>query len=361
MSRPLVIIRKWVERAYVQGYRPRVSVFVEVENHSGGGRIRLYDVAPAQARVIDLRGFTIEAPHVLTAEVEGRGLLSYELEFLEPFDGYLEPAHAYVGSYEFKSERPRLRVRIVALLALPQPPLPQPERPEHPGGIFTFEDIPFHERVKSELKSSLEQEMSVLLYGPAGLWKSRLVEAAAHYASRRGLAVARARDSPYPPKAVIAAPDLHLLLMDYDRARMIAEMKRARDSGSIVVASLTGPSHTDPWRHLRDLLGAVPGSDAIVDELKGLFNRVIEVGFPTPDEVREYVRRELRDCLAEDARDLEWLDTYLAGHPKITCNEAESLVKSLKAAFRAKGEKLARRDCIVALSLLPRGGGMGVK
>jgi hypothetical protein len=365
-----VLVRKWVEDAYVEGYSPQLRVFVELVNVGRVGvEVEADDEYPVQATPVEANGFVPTGPGRLQARLRlepGRSeLLSYTLEFASSFNGYLPSARARAGRLEFRTREVRAHVKV-----LPAPAIAQPGAVVQPGGGVqlgppaqlraepSFGEIPFHEEVKKQLMSSVDDGFSVLLYGP-DVCTGRLVRAAARYARGKGFRVVYAIDLAYAPPGsqsfdshtFVAAPDFDELVANLLWSAawppFLSSFKEAVESGAIVVASMSVRDWSEFESRLRELRAA---SSAFAEYLQSVFNVKIRVEHPSLEEVKGYVAREAGECIDGEAKNLDWLSSFASNRRKpLTCRDAECLVKCLKAAYRVKGSPLSSNECAAAV------------
>jgi hypothetical protein len=375
VSEELVLVRKWTDEAFIQDHAPRLQVYVEVVNLSRVSiRAVVRDEVPPEAVPVEAIGF-VSAGRELQAAVElgpgERAVLTYTLEFTAWFDGYLPRARVLAGRLEFRSRPVRVKVNVFAPPVIDQLPggavggvqVPVATQPLEP----TFDQIAFHEEEKNGLISSIDNHLSVLLYG-SDTCLGRLVRAAARYARGKGFRVHYAVDLAYAAlssqvdaSTLIAAPDLDELIVNLFLSaawpRFLNDFKRAVEEGAIVIASMNASVEEFKSR-LAELRAANP---AIADYLNSVFSVKLKVQPPSHEELKAYVLREAGEYLDDDAKSLEWLSKALPARRSLTCNEAMALVKRLKAAYRAKEARLNSNECaaIIGVALAQWGSGRG--
>ena len=376
-ARADVVIEKSVDDVYSVGFAPRVRVVLRVYASSlpPETRVLVVDKIPLQARIDYLdpsfRLVESEGSRLLVADLTlGRGgerLLAYELEFLDSFDGFLEPAVVVVGSLSFSSQPARLKVKKRPAIVPPEVrslvrevPGPVTEAPAPMLSCVRFEDIPFYSQAKEELKQALDSGCWVLIRGRPGLWKSRLVLAAACYLKeKKGYRILRAEDvepglhgrvSQQP--IVVALPNLDYYLGPYPS--LLPRLKELRAERGAVSAIVIASVSSD-WDELEERLSrSWLFGPLVIEDIRQVFDIVIEVKPPSFDEVAGFLREELAGVLTEDALSLEWLaGMYEKGgtsSPGLTCEEIEALVKGVKEMSRREGRKLSQQDCSSVLS-----------
>jgi hypothetical protein len=353
-----VVVEKIVEDVYVVGFSPRVRVVLRVlASRLPRTKATVVEKIPPQARPVDhdpafrviesSGGSRLLVADLDLSENEER-LLAYVLEFNESFDGFLEPAAVVVGSLSFSSQRARLKVKKVVQPAV------VPLRVEGlvPGGLvaetaasrppcISFEEIPFHSQTKEKLKQALDSGLWILIKGRPGLWKSRLVLAAACYLRERGYRMCTANDIGLGLQSggliVVALPNLdqHLGVNPF----LALQLQQLRSvEGAVVVASMSSE-----WNELEERLSRILGSSA-VEALRQVFT-TIEVVPPIFEEIAEFLRRELSSFLTEEALSLRWLSAS-----GLTCEKVEALAKGIKAKSQKENRKLSPSDCSSILS-----------
>jgi hypothetical protein len=360
----LPVIRKSVDDSHVEGFAPRVSVYIEVFNPSSSDLDAVvFDELPLQARLVEAdaafrshsspRGLLLEA-RLRVPGGESR-LLRYSMEFVQSFDGFLEPAYLYAGRLERRTNHVRLKVKVAQrALAAPAESLTGGERPP-PGGVLevlgfglpriSFDDIPFHSQAKEGLRRAVDSMAWTLLRGRPGLWKARLVMAAANYAREKGYRVVSALDLAfaasrieYDAPTVVTAPDLDQFIVYSTSAwpLLLTRLKEAPRDKVVVIASMSAS-----WSELEERLGRGAGP-AAVRALQELFHNKIDLQCPSFEEVKEYLKSSAGGYLEEEALTCEWLP---AGE-EITCDDVESIAKGLKMHFEKEGRrKLRSTDC----------------
>lgn len=376
MSEELVLVRKWVREAFVQGPAPRLQVYVEVANLSRVPiRAVVRDEVPPEAVPVEANGFVGAGRELRTAVELGpgeRAVLTYTLEFRVSFDGYLPRARVLAGRLEFRSRTVRAKVNVLA------PPVIE----QLPGGAVSgvvplvatqrsepsFDQVPFHEEEKSEIINAVNNRLSVLLYG-SDTCLVELVRAAARYARERGFRVHYAVDLAYAAPSLrvdgptlVAAPDLDELIVNLSLStawpRFLNDFKWAVGEGAVIVASMSA-SLEEFRSRLAELRAANP---AIADYLNSVFSVKLRVQPPSYEELKAYILREAGECLDDDdAKSLEWLSKALPARRSLACSQVKDLVKRLRAAYREKGARLNSNECaaIVGVALAQGGTGRG--
>lgn len=349
-----MLLRKWVSDGYVQGFEPEVVVYLEVFNATNVElQIQILDRIPSAATLAVSGDFQVMG-NTLSTSIRvipsQRRTLNYTLRFRESFYGRLPPATAIAGRIRIDSGMPLLWVDAVPLPAdLPAAPVllqrsAQLHADTAPQTRPMLSDIPFHTTVRERIWAAIKEGGSLLIVGDPDLWGSKLVEAAVNSAMREGYnAVLADSTPPTGNERVVGVKEMLLFVSSYDSPTRLLLLRMVRDrGGSIIAASSTG------LEGLGELLSNRLGSNAVGGIIRSLFSEVIYLQPPAAEELAEYFRKELGDCLSEAA-----LRRLLEFTP-MSCDEAEAIVRKARSECEKKGKQISETEIAIIASTVIR-------